>query len=80
MERAIDGENLYLAFGDFDQDDKAGTAIGKEVVAALHEKRFNTEWNGSIEERIQIIGMKWQKRFGNGNTSKESAIHLLSKK
>jgi hypothetical protein len=79
MDRAINSENLLLAFGDFDQNDKVGTDIGNEIITTLHEKGFNINWSGSIEERIEIVGLKWQKRFGNDNCSNDRAIHLLSK-
>lgn len=79
MDRAIEGDNLLLAFGDFDNDDKLGTGIGKEIVAALHEEGFKTDWSGSVETRIEVVGIKWQKRFGNENCSKERAVRLLSK-
>jgi hypothetical protein len=78
MDRAIDGGNLLLAFGDFMENDKLGTDIGKEIVAALQEKGFKTQWNGSIENRIEVVGLKWQKRFGNDNCSNERAIERLS--
>lgn len=81
MDRVIDGDNrLFLAFGDFEESDEQGTAIGKEIISALHKKGFKTNWNGSIETRIEVIDMNWQKRFGNDNCSNERAINLLSKK
>jgi hypothetical protein len=80
MDRAVDGDNLFLAFGDFEGDDKLGEDIGKEIVAALHEKRFKTDWNGRIEKRIEVVRLKWQKRFGNENCSNERAIQLFSKR
>jgi len=79
VDRAIEGDNLFLAFGAFQGDEKMGTDIGKEIVAALHGKGFKTDWNGSIEKRIEIVGIKWQKRFGNETCTNERAIALLSK-
>jgi len=79
MERAIKGDNLFLAFGDFEGNGKLGEDIGREIVAALHEKGFKTDWNGSIEKRIEVVGLKWQKRFGNDNCSNERAIKLLNR-
>ena len=78
MDGVIDGGNLYLAFGDFDYDDQSGTAIGKEIVAALQDRGFKTNWNESIETRIEVLEIKWQKRFGNDNCSNERAVRLLS--
>lgn len=79
MYRTMAGGNLLLAFGDFQQDDKLGESIGKEIVAALHERGFKTNWDGSIGNRIEVVGFKWQKRFSNADYSYERAIKLLSK-
>ena len=79
MDRVIGGYNLFLAFGDFEMNDRLGTDIGEEIVVALHEKGFVTDWNGSINNRIEVVGLKWHKRLGNDNCSNEKAIQLLSK-
>lgn len=80
MDRVIEGENLFLAFGDFKNDDKLGVEIGKIVVANLQEEKFNTIWNESIETRIEVEGIKWQKRFGNDNCSTERVMLFLEKR
>lgn len=79
MERVIEGgSTLLLAFGDFEHDDKKGEAVGNEIILALHEKGFKTEWNNSIQARINVSGIKWQKRFGNENCSIKRAIDFLT--
>lgn len=80
MERAMEDGNLLLAFGDFQRNDKAGEEIGRRIVSALSKKGFQTDWSGSIERRIEVIGLKWQKRFGNDCCSLERAFTLLSKR
>lgn len=80
MDRAIEDGNLFLAFGNLEGDGKAIEDVGKNIVVALHEKSFKTDWNGSITERIKVVGMKWQKKFDNHNCSNERAIKLLHKR
>lgn len=80
IDRVIEGEKLFLAFGDFKNDDKLGVEIGKIVVATLQEEKFNTIWNESIETRIEVEGIKWQKRFGNDNCSTERVMLFLEKR
>jgi hypothetical protein len=80
MDRVIEGENLFLAFGDFKNDDKLGIEIGKSIVAALQEEKFNTIWDESIETRIEVNNITWQKRFENDNCSTERVMFKLAKR
>jgi hypothetical protein len=77
VDRVIEGENLFLAFGDFKNNDTLGAEIGKSIVLALHEEGFKVIWNESVETRIEVNNIKWQKRFGNDNCSTERTMSLL---
>ncbi|MET4083187.1 hypothetical protein ABIB40_003156 [Pedobacter sp. UYP30] len=63
LERAIDptGKNLFLAFDDIKQNTEESILIGQKIVSKLHEKGFIVEWNGTIEQRIEIKNISWQK-------------------
>lgn len=78
MERAMDGQPLFVGFGDFDNDDNSALETGKKVVKALEAYGFNINWDKSVETRIEILNIKWQKRFGNDNCSRERVIRLLT--
>jgi hypothetical protein len=80
LERVISGYNLYLAFGAFEAGDAEGVAIGEKIVLALEKHGFNYNWNHTLDTRIDIPGIKWQKRFDNENCSEERAMDLLSGK
>ena len=64
-EGAIDGRDLYLAFGAFEQHEKNGVGIGQRIVEVLMKHGFSVEWNNSIKTRIVIRPFVWQKRFGS---------------
>lgn len=78
IDRVIESDTLYLAFGTWEGNDRSGEQVGREVITALQKEGFKTNWNDSIGYRIEVVGLKWQKRFGNGNCSRERAIRLLS--
>ncbi|MDP1684143.1 hypothetical protein [Hydrogenophaga sp.] len=63
IDRALDGEGLYLAFGPVDSDeDKDAMAVGHKVCEALRHEGLQTPWNGSVETRIDLPGFCWQRR------------------
>lgn len=76
--RAVQGENLFIGFGDFNNNDKDCLEIGKQVAAALESMGFKLKWDKTIATRIEITNINWQKRFGNDNCSNEKAISILS--
>ncbi len=60
-ENAAEGGGLYLAFGAFHDGDT--TAIGREVVAALHAVDLPTRWDGTAAQRILVAPLNWQLRL-----------------
>jgi len=79
IDRALSEKTLYIAFGDFKEDDNETIAIGSSVVKTLKALGFSVEWNGTAGARIIIRNFQWQKRFGNTNCSYERAVALLKK-
>lgn len=66
LERGVQGEGLMLAFGAYENDDKkhvpASIAIAREVCETLARHCVKTEWNGDVDQRIQIPPFEWRKR------------------
>jgi hypothetical protein len=62
VERAVKGQGLHIAFGAIDDDRAAGVAVGCEIVEALRHVGFAVEWDGSIERRINVPAILWQRR------------------
>jgi len=76
--RVIDDSHLYIGFGDLNNNDREALAIGKQVASTLERYGFKLNWDKTLETRIQITNINWQKRFGNEFCSYERAEKLLS--
>ena len=63
LERAVDPEirNLYLGFDSPTQDDDEAVEVGKLICETLRKNGFEYEWNETIDQRIQIKNLNWQK-------------------
>jgi hypothetical protein len=66
LERGVQGEGLWLAFGAYERDDAkqvaASLAIAREVCETLARHGVKTEWDGTAEQRIEIPPFEWRKR------------------
>lgn len=78
IERVVDEGNLFIGFGDFKNTDKDALAIGSQIASTLERFGLNLNWDKTINTRIEIINLKWQKRFENDNSNNERAIENLS--
>lgn len=63
LDRALYGAGLMLAFGHLDSEDAADfVAVGRKVCEVLAQHGLQTEWNGSDNSRINLPGLRWQRR------------------
>jgi hypothetical protein len=63
LESIIETGQLHLAYGAFGtDDDEPHIAIGHRVKQALEEGGFEVEWDGSIERRILVKGLRGRRR------------------
>lgn len=63
MDHALDGEGLMLAFGPVDAETEADAVrIGRRVCEALQREGLRTEWDGTVEHRIAVPSLRWQRR------------------
>ncbi|MFP2927704.1 DUF6891 domain-containing protein [Pyxidicoccus sp. 3LG] len=66
LERGVRGEGLMLAFGAYENDDRkhvpASIAIAREACETLARHGVKTEWNGDVDQRIQIPPFEWRRR------------------
>jgi hypothetical protein len=60
-ESAADGGGLYLNYGSVDAGEKAALVIAGEAVESLKRQGLETNWNGSIRERIGVK-LDWKRR------------------
>ena len=63
LERVIDGGELAIGFGDVDGDDAKGEEIGRRIKSFFEVAGFEVDWNGSIQTRLSVKGIHWQRRF-----------------
>lgn len=59
---AIESGDLYLTFGDFDENEASAFNIARLVQRQAQAMGFKVIWDESIETRIQLTGLKWQRR------------------
>ena len=78
VERVIEDGHLFIGFGDFNDDQSDVLQVGNKIVSLLQREGFKINWDKNPESRIEITNIKWQKRFGNENCSKEKAIRMLA--
>jgi hypothetical protein len=62
LERVVDGHPLLLAFGDIDPADVRKLEAGRIVEAVMKQSGFDVQWNQDTETRIELHGLKWQRR------------------
>ncbi len=61
LERVIVSGSLFLAFDDIKQNTENAILLGKKIVAKLEKNNFLVEWNETVEQRIEIKDLLWQK-------------------
>jgi hypothetical protein len=64
MERAVQGEGLYLAFGPMDaqKEETEGPRIGAMIVEELTQAGLAVKWSGTVGQRISIPAIDWKRR------------------
>lgn len=62
LERAVDGEGLMLTYGDILGTDDRGLEVGQTIKQVMERHGFKTEWDGTLQQRINLPEIRWQKR------------------
>lgn len=81
LARAVDNEcrNLYLGFDSPTQDDNEAVKVAIKIVSVLKENTFDVNWNGTVNQRIEIRNLNWQKIPDTENWGSERVINILTK-
>ena len=61
-ESAVRSEYLYLAYGSVSGKESESKVIAYNIVDALRRAGLDVDWNGSVNSRICIRNIKWQRR------------------
>nr|WP_288837660.1 hypothetical protein [uncultured Flavobacterium sp.] len=80
LARAVDKsiQNLYLGFGSSTNDDNKAVQIGEKIVSVLKENTFEVSWKGSVDQRIEIKNIIWQKVPDHEDWGADRVIKILS--
>ena len=62
LARVVATGELWLSFGDIIGTDQKGIEIGERIIKVLKSCDLNIEWDGSIETRLLVKGIRWQRR------------------
>lgn len=63
LARAVDGMGLMLGFGDLADDDSRTVAVGHTIQRALQDAGFETTWDGTADQRINLPSIDWKRRL-----------------
>lgn len=74
IEKAIEFNSLFLAFGDFENNEEKSLEIGKKIAKILRKNNFTAIWNEDINKRIEIKPFCWKKRFDECEYEMEGAV------
>ncbi|MFS2155754.1 hypothetical protein ACCD10_00190 [Pseudomonas sp. Pseusp122] len=62
VERAVEANDLMIAFGSLDDDPGRSLKVGQRVAEVLKNAGFDVHWDNTVEQRIQLPAFKWQRR------------------
>lgn len=66
LERAIGEERmLFIGFDSFNGEDELAKEVAEQIIEVLKKHEFNVKWNGSLQTRIEILDLNWQKTVDN---------------
>jgi hypothetical protein len=80
LERVIDKDqrNLYVGFDSSKEDDKEALQVAQRIVATLKANNFEVNWPGTIDQRIEIKNINWQKVPDNEDWGANRVIRILT--
>ena len=78
VEEAIWDNKLKITFGDFENDENKALEIGQIVFKVLKDENFSIEWDGTVNNQIELNHFKWDKSFdGNKEYEIEGAYNCF---
>jgi len=81
LARAIDptSRTLLLGFDSADQNESNALQIANRIIATLNKNGFEVAWPGTVDQRIEIKNIRWQKVPDNQDWSMQRVLEILSK-
>lgn len=63
VEEAIEDNILKITFGDFENSESKALEIGKIVAQYFEDEGFEINWDGTVNNQIELIQFKWDKSY-----------------
>lgn len=81
LERATDPDfrNLFLGFDSINEDDERAVEIGTRICDNLRKEEFEVKWDGTVDQRIEIVEVDWKKLLDEEDWSPNRVIARLTK-
>ena len=81
LARAVDPEihNLFLGFDSPTQDDKEALFVANKIIDKLNAGGFETNWPGTVDQRIEIKNFYWKKIPDDQEWGAERVVQILTK-
>lgn len=80
VEEAIGDGVLRITFGDFENDEGKALEIGNIVVGHLKDENFEINWDGTVNNQIEINPFNWDKPYNSdGEYEIEGAYEAFTK-
>ncbi|WP_299890231.1 hypothetical protein [uncultured Lacinutrix sp.] len=80
LERAIeDNGMLFIGYDSNEQNDGIAFEIANRIIELLKENGFKTEWNGSLDTRIEIKSIVWKKAYDNTDYNYSRVFSIIEK-
>ncbi len=64
LERVVHGGVLFLAYAHRSDRDEDFAVIAREVADRARDAGFDVHWDGDPKQRIELRGLRWQRRRG----------------
>ncbi len=71
--------NLLLGFDSPTLNDKKALQIAKKIVGKFRKNGFQVDWTGSVNQRIEVNNITWQKSPDSEEWGPERVINILVK-
>lgn len=62
IERSIQEGGLMLAFGAMSDDPEQALQVAQRICQLCRAAGFEVHWDGSVKQRIDLVGFTWQRR------------------
>jgi len=79
LKRAIHEKVLFIGFDSVDYNDEIALKIANRIIELLHENNFQTSWNNSVETRIKITDINWQKAYDGIDYNYDRVFSIFQK-